>query len=175
MNKGFRYKLSSIENVSTEYMKHKKEDRHSFSHPILSDVNDKFKCVALLQDLNDTINTLYKLSDTAHYLDYIFNSSTITNDKLKEEGFDEDYFLQIAYKFEYLRSIIFGDTFDWNELFDRLYLELLDYEHRWHMTEESYNRKLLHNEKIYMDKLRELGAVNEDGSVDITYEQGSKS
>ena len=57
-------------------------------------------------------------------------------------------------------------------MFDRLYHELLDYEHRWHMTEESYNKKLLRNEKIYMDKLRELGAVNEDGSVDITYESG---
>jgi hypothetical protein len=79
-------------------------------------VNEPNKCVMLLDRLNNVITTLYQLSEVDHYLDYIFNQSSTISELLEREGFTEDYFDELAERFEYLRSIVFGDQIDWHGL-----------------------------------------------------------
>lgn len=78
-----------------------------------SAVNEPNKCVLMLDRVNNLITTLYQLSDSNHYLDYIFNQSSTILELLEREGFTEDYFDELAERFEHLRSIIYGDQIDW--------------------------------------------------------------
>lgn len=123
---------------------------------LLREANEPLECVALLKALNDMITTLYELSDGSYYLDHIWNAGSWLNSKLKENGFEEDYFVGIAEKMETLRAILMGDALDYHELYEQMYHELLGYEaywNKWH--EEQWNikgRELERMRRKYDDK-----------------------
>ena len=79
----------------------------------LTNVNEPYEVLALLDEMNNLISTLSKLTDTKYYMDYIFNSWTGTQEMIKEIGVDHDYLLDTLTKFEKLRIVLFGDCVDW--------------------------------------------------------------
>ena len=78
-------------------------------------VNEPFEMAELLRRLNDAIDVLYSLDDS-YYRDYIFNSSTYSQDDLKKIGFTEEWIEETARKLEQFRHIMYGDNVDWDEL-----------------------------------------------------------
>lgn len=109
---------------------------------VFGDVEDPVECLLLLQSLTDLIHTLYSLSDSDYYLDYIWGSSTTLEEELRNEGFTSDYFDKLVQRFEKLRAILFGNSIDYDEMIARLKDETFVYEY--------YNRKL------YEDRVRIL-------------------
>ena len=108
---------------------------------LLREAKEPLECVAMLKALNDMITTLYELSDGRYYLDYIWNAGSWLNKKLEENGFQENYFIQLAEKMETLRAILMGDALDYHELYEQMYHDLLGYEaywSKWH--EEQYDK-----------------------------------
>ena len=105
-------------------------------------VNEPYECVMLLEKINRIITTLYELSDTRYYLDYIFNQSIIIQEQLREKGFNEDYFSELAYKFEELRSIAYGECIDWQGLVEYELRLIAASERETNKQNEDYIRKL---------------------------------
>jgi hypothetical protein len=62
------------------------------------------------------IKTLYKLSDTGYYLDYIFNAGTSINEDVKRLGMTDEWLMELADKFEALRSVLYGNSVDWDNV-----------------------------------------------------------
>lgn len=107
-----------------------------------SEVNEPYECVMLLERINRMISTLYELSDTEYYLDYIFNSSTITQEHLGEIGISEDFFTQTAKKIEKLRSALYGECIDWQDLVEYELRLIATSERELNKQNEDYIRKL---------------------------------
>ena len=105
-------------------------------------VNEPYECVMLLEEINNVIDTLSKLTDGQYYLDYIFNSSTTMQEHLKEIGIDEDYFIDTLTRFEKLRAVVFGDNIDWHGL--------VEYELRFIAAREREDNK---NKEVYIRQL----------------------
>ena len=108
----------------------------------LPEVNEPVECVMVLKKLNQAIDLMYELSDSAYYLDHIWNASTMQKDDLKEIGADEDYFDGVANKLEQLRCILFGRNLNFKELYNQLYGDLLCHEVYWHEFYEDWAMKL---------------------------------
>ena len=79
-------------------------------------INEPFEVAELLNDLNHMIKTLYKLSDTGYYLDYIFNAGTSINEDVKRLGMTDEWLMELADKFEALRSVLYGNSVDWDNV-----------------------------------------------------------
>ena len=79
-------------------------------------VNEPFEVADLLQRLNETISTFCMLSDTNYYLDYIFNAGTAINEGVEKLGITEEWLSDIAEKLKALRSLLYGDCINWNEM-----------------------------------------------------------
>ena len=121
---------------------------------LLREGNEPVECVALLKALNETIETMYCLSDTSYYLDYIWNAGTWVKERLKENDLDEDYFIKVAEKLETLRAILMGDSLDYNKLYEDMYHELLGHEAYWN----KWHEEMLDKVSRERDKLqREAG------------------
>ena len=105
-------------------------------------VNEPYRVAMLLKRLNEAISTFACLSDTGYYLGYIFNLGKTARDELEEKGFTEDYFCEIQERLEQLRSILFGDCLNFDNLADMMIVEaaqgLQDHNERL----EDWNRKL---------------------------------
>ena len=103
----------------------------------LNEVNEPLECLAVLKRLNEAISTLCRLQDTDYYLHHIWNSGTWLDEKLKENGFTEEWFSEIEDKLTTLRALLMGDALDYNDLYDELYNNVLAYEAYWHEWYES--------------------------------------
>ena len=80
------------------------------------EVNEPFEVADLLNHMNHLINTLYRMSDSDYYFDYIFNAGMAINKGVAELGITEEWLMELADKFEKLRSLLYGDCIDWNEM-----------------------------------------------------------
>lgn len=116
----------------------------------LQNVNDPLECVLLLGRLNEAIDTLCALQDE-YYTNYIWNSSTRVDDALKKEGFNEELFYDMECKLSKLREILMGDSMNWEETYQRMYLNVLGHEVYW---KEFYEEKAtkLQNEMARMER-----------------------
>lgn len=125
-----------------------------------ADVEEPYECVMLLDKMNLLIDTLWQLSDSRYYLEYIFNRGSIVEEYLKKNGFDDEYFATLAGKFEELRSVSFGDCIDWQGL--------VDYEFRIVATSERIQNKQNEEEIRKLEyKIRQLeeGRNNEQSKM----------
>ena len=117
-----------------------------------------FQCWKVLHALNSIIENMYMLSD-GYYRDYIWNADSETKTQLKINGLDDDnYYLDIAYKLEALRAILFGHNADWRKIENEIYDHLLTYEvsqHRYY--EDSFTSAIYERDKLRkeIDNLRE--------------------
>lgn len=125
------------------------KQRHEYSTcKYLAEVNDPTECVILLKKINDAVHTLYTLSDTDYYLDNIWNAGTDTTKQLADVGITEEWLMETAEKLEQIRTILFGTSLDFDELYKTLYDDLLCYEaywNRWH--EEAWKKEFRLREK----------------------------
>lgn len=110
----------------------KREPAYQFRCDLLDEVNEPLECVALLKLLNDTIDNIWTLTDAGYYLDHIWNANADTSEKLKNAGFDDDYFINLAYRFENLREILIGGSIDYKQLFAEMYDDMLNCEAYYH-------------------------------------------
>ena len=109
-------------------------------------VNDEYECLELLEKINGLINTLFKLSDTNYYLDYIFNGSG-GEDALALIGVDSDYFSSLASKFEQIRTIVYGESIDWNGLVRDELKEVAKSQHNQLKENDKFIKNLLRDTK----------------------------
>ena len=79
-------------------------------------VNEPIEVAQLLEELNTTISTINKLSDSRYYMEYIFNASMPQQEQLKELGITEEWLNQVEEKLEKLRVVLFGHNLDWDNL-----------------------------------------------------------
>lgn len=115
--------------------------RQSEMNGLIAEVNSPAEVVMILKRLNQLIETLYKLSDD-YYTDYIFNASRPLLDKLSQEGFNEEYFMNLANRFETLRSLLFGEAINFDNLYHTVQDEVMVYDWYWHKFYETRNREL---------------------------------
>ena len=114
--------------------------KYSFNCDV-PEVNEPLECVLLLGRLNEAISLLLSLQDS-YYTEYIWNASSLHNEQLKAAGLDSDFFSEVEDKLRTLRSILMGDSLDFDELYRRLYDEALGYEVYWREFYENRNKEL---------------------------------
>ena len=120
-----------------------------------NEVNDIYQCVELLEEVNNLIHTLFKLSDTQYYLDYIFNSSTDRTKALAEMGVDSDYLSDLAGKFEAIRSIVFGESVDWEGLVRDELKEIAKSQHdELKINDDTFKKMRYDYEKLNLENKR---------------------
>lgn len=117
----------------------------------LANVNEPTECVMLLKRLNQMIDTLYKLSDD-YYRDYIFNQSTTILNELEKNGFNEDYFMNLAYRMEKLRGILYREALDYDALYQAMQDEVMAYEAYWHSHFRQRTEELEYENKKLKEK-----------------------
>ncbi len=105
-------------------------------------INEPYEVIALLDELNNLISTLAKLTDTKYYMDYIFNSWAGTQELIKEIGVDYNYLSETLNKFEKLRIVLFGDSIDWRGLVQSEMRNVVEKEREQNKWNEDYIRKL---------------------------------
>lgn len=105
-------------------------------------VNEPYECVMLLENINELISTLSRLTDERYYMDYIFNRSNITEEHLKDIGITEEYISDTLFKFEKLRIALFGDCIDWRGLVVHELRVVAEKEREDNKQKEDYIRKL---------------------------------
>jgi len=110
-------------------------------------VNDKYECALLLKKLNDMIETLSELQDD-YYTDYIFNANADQKERLENEGFTEEWFLEIEDRFTRLRSILYGDTISWKKLYLDIAEDVMKNLHFRLDMERKTNEKLAYKLKL---------------------------
>lgn len=108
----------------------------------LGDVNEPYEVIALLDEINNLITTLSKLTDTQYYTDYIFNAWTGTGELIKGIGIDNNYLVETLEKFEKLRIVLFGDCIDWSKLAQEEMRNVARAESKANKNNEEYIRKL---------------------------------
>ena len=107
----------------------------------MPEVNNPLECVLLLGRLNEAIDLLLCLQD-GYYTEYIWNASSLHDEQLKVAGLDSDFFNEVESKLRTLRSILMGDSLDFDELYRRLYDDALGYEVYWREFYEKRNDEL---------------------------------
>ena len=107
----------------------------------IPEANRPLECVLLLGRLNEAINLLLCLQD-GYYTEYIWNASSLHDEQLKAAGLDKDFFNEVESKLRTFRSILMGDSLDFDELYRRLYDEALGYEVYWREFYENRNKEL---------------------------------
>jgi hypothetical protein len=78
-------------------------------------VNDRHGCKSVLCTLNTVISELYELDSGALSADP-FNQSTTVTEALMKLEITSTYFADVAEKISLFRSIVCGDTFDWDAM-----------------------------------------------------------
>lgn len=133
-----------------------RKPEHSYGwYTKLPHVNEQLECIAVLKQLNDAITMMYQLSDTRYYLDYIWNAGTTLETQLEEHGYTSDYFVKIAERLELLRSLLFGDSADWDGLYQWLYDDLLGHEVYWNHFHEEQAKRMERELKALKEKVKD--------------------
>lgn len=122
--------IEKMEKASWDGNCERKKDNYK-QIPLLGEVNEPAECVVLLKRLNQMIDTLWKLSDD-YYTSYIFGHSTVIDEELEKNGFDEDYFMKLAHRMEKLRGILYREAFDYDNLCQLMQDEVMANEVYWH-------------------------------------------
>lgn len=122
--------IEKMEQASWDGDCKRKKDKYK-QIPLLGEVNEPAECVVLLKRLNQMIDTLWKLSDD-YYTSYIFGHSTVIDEELEKNGFDEDYFEKLAIIMEKLRGILYREAFDYDNLCQLMQDEVMANEVYWH-------------------------------------------
>lgn len=115
------------ENIQKQIDKAHRDSRRKYAVSAIPEANKPLECVLLLGRLNEAISLLLCLQDE-YYTDYIWNASSLHDEQLKSAGLTEDFFSEVEDKLRTLRSILIGDSLDFDELYRRLYDEALGYE-----------------------------------------------
>jgi hypothetical protein len=105
-------------------------------------VNEPIEVAQLLEELNTTISTICKLSDSRYYMEYIFNASRPQQEQLKELGITEEWLNQVEEKLEKLRVVLFGHNLDWDNLAIDLMRGAALATREDNLRLEEYNRRL---------------------------------
>lgn len=130
------------ENIQKQIDKAHQDCRRKYSFNCdMPEVNNPIECVLLLGRLNEAISLLLSLQDS-YYTEYIWNASSLHNEQLKKAGLDDDFFGDVEDKLRTLRSILMGDSLDFDELYRRLYDEALGHEVYWREFYENRNNEL---------------------------------
>lgn len=81
-------------------------------------VYDLEECAVLLDEINNIINTLFKLSDTEYYFDKILAGDIMpgADEVLSKMGVDSEYFTNLAFEFQTIRAAVFGQCVDWDSI-----------------------------------------------------------
>ena len=144
--------IEKMEQASWDGNCKRKKDNYK-QIPLLGEVNEPAECVVLMKRLNQMISTLWKLSDD-YYRSYIFNNSTVIDEELEKNGFDDDYFEELAYRMEKLRGILFREAFDYDNLCQLMQDEVMANEVYWHNFYKGRSEKL-------KDEIKKLQKENE--------------
>lgn len=107
----------------------------------MPEVNKPLECVLLLSRLNEAINLLLCLQD-GYYTEYIWNASPLRDEQLKAAGLNEEFFSDVEDKLRTFRTILVGDSLDFDELYRRLYDEALGHEVYWREFYEEQAKEL---------------------------------
>lgn len=119
----------------------------------LGEVNDPYECVKLIKGLNQAIDLMWCLSDSAHYLDYIWNAGTDQDEHLKDAGITEEWIDETACKLETLRMILVGCNLNYAETVNRAMEEVADALYESNQRLEEWNRRLDYdNRKLKEEK-----------------------
>lgn len=78
-------------------------------------VNDYNGCLEVISTLNAAITCLYRL-DSGTLSDDPFNDTSTVTIALEMLGFSEGYFSELADRLTLYRSVLCGDSVDWNKL-----------------------------------------------------------
>lgn len=149
MEKSGKYDMETLEYIARKVSATAFIEQSNPGSNLLSNysVNEPFEVALLLQDLNHLINTLSKLSDSDYYLDYIFNGGTAINEGVQALGITEDYLMGLEDKFSKLRSLLYGDRLDWDEVGIALMQNAAYSLNEDNKRLEDWNRKLEHTAK----------------------------
>jgi hypothetical protein len=142
--------IEKMEQASWDGNCKRKKDNYK-QIPLLGEVNEPAECVVLLKRLNQMISTLWKLSDD-YYRSYIFNNSTVIDEELEKNGFDDDYFEELAYRMEKLRGILYRDALDYDTLYQAMQDEVMVYEAYWHSHFRQRTEELEYENKKLKEK-----------------------
>lgn len=116
-----------FENIQKQIEKAHQDSRRKYAVSAIPEANKPLECVLLLGRLNEAISLLLCLQDE-YYTDYIWNTSPLCDEQLKSAGLTEDFFSEVEDKLRTLRSILMGDSLDFEKLYRQLYDEALGYE-----------------------------------------------
>lgn len=129
-------------NIEKQIDKAHQDSRRKYAlNSMLPDTNKPLECVLLIGRLNEAINLLLSLQDD-YYTDYIWNASSTQAEQLRAAGFEPKFFSDIEDKLRTLRSILIGDSLDFDELYRQLYDDALGHEVYWHEFFEKRTREL---------------------------------
>lgn len=129
-------------NIEKQIDKAHQDSRRKYAlNSMLPDTNKPLECVLLIGRLNEAINLLLSLQDD-YYTDYIWNASSTQAEQLRVAGFEPKFFSDIEDKLRTLRSILIGDSLDFDELYRQLYDDALGHEVYWHEFFEKRTREL---------------------------------
>ena len=120
---------------------HRDSRRKSAFDYMLPDTNKPLECTLLLGKLNEAINLLLSLQDD-YYTDYIWNASSTQAEQLRAAGLEPKFFSDIEDKLRTLRSILIGESLNFEELYRQLYDDALGHETYWHEFFEKRTREL---------------------------------
>lgn len=132
-----------------------------FNFEYMSQVNEPVQCVEFPRQLNDAIEFVSALTDTEHYLDYIWNASGNVDEMLKSQGLTEEYFNDMWNKLEKLRTILFGDALNFHHLYRKMYEEIAYHEAYWNAFHEEQSKKKDGEIRRLERKLKEAGIKDE--------------
>ena len=129
-------------NIQKQIDKAHRDFRRKYSFNCdMPEANEPLECVLLLGRLNEAIDLLLCLQDD-YYTGYIWNASSLHDEQLKAAGLNNDFFSKVEDKLRALRSILLGDSLDFEELYRRLYDEALGHEVYWREFYENRNKEL---------------------------------
>ena len=120
---------------------HRDYHRKYSSNCDMPEVNKPIECVLLLGRLNEAIDLLLCLQD-GYYTEYIWNASSLHGEQLKAAGLNEEFFSNVEDKLRIFRNILVGDSLNFDELYRRLYDDILGYEVYWREFYENRNNEL---------------------------------
>lgn len=129
-------------NIEKQIDKAHQDSRRKYAlDSMLPETNKPLECILLLGKLNEAINLLLSLQDD-YYTDYIWNASSTQAEQLREAGLNPEFFSDIEDKLRTLRSILIGESLNFEELYRQLYDDALGYEVYWHEFFEKRTREL---------------------------------